>query len=158
MARRIRRTWLVAAVLVTAVAVPGGYAANRPSPRQRAETERALGSTVNPAAVGTSRRTRAWAQIARAQTERALGSTVDPSKVIARSHGSVARLREQTERALGSTVGIGLKPLALAPVAVASRGGFDWGDASVGGGLVAALGLLAAGALLLIRRRGASTA
>lgn len=43
-----------------------------------------------------------------------------------------------------------LVPVGAAPTA----GGFDWADGAVGAGFMAGIGLLAAGAALMLRRRG----
>ena len=50
-----------------------------------------------------------------------------------------------------------LGAIAPAPVIVKPRGGFDWGDASVGGGFIGCIGLLAMGAVLMLRKRDVQT-
>ena len=51
----------------------------------------------------------------------------------------------------GGPGGVGLISTAASPSA---SGGFDWADAAIGGGFVAGLGILGAGAALMGRRRG----
>jgi hypothetical protein len=53
----------------------------------------------------------------------------------------------------GGPVGVGLVPAPRTPV-IHPRGGFDWGDAGVGAGFIAGLGLFATGAALMLRKRG----
>ena len=52
---------------------------------------------------------------------------------------------------VGGPGGVGLVSTAASPSAT---GGFDWADAAIGGGFVAGLGILGAGAALMLRRRG----
>ena len=48
----------------------------------------------------------------------------------------------------------GVGPVLVTAPEVQPRGGFHWSDAAVGGGFVAGLVLLGAGAAAMIRRRG----